>query len=692
MSMILDALGRPLEDGPKAEQKILNVPRDGKLDYIEGNQLKSWDTNQIKDPYSANGVVKRSVNVIAANLSQLPINFYRGDQKLPVNFNDPTRVDLRTIFNDPNELDSRVRFFTKHWSYYLIYDKVFWMLNRNPVGFIKEIYPLNPAFVETIVDKNKVVSHYIYCRKIRIEVEDMIVISGFSTSSPTGDGGSSILDAVKLEYEADYYAAKFGKKFFENSTRVNGVITVDKDVPSSKEDMETVLAMWKQAHQGADNAYKVGALLSGMDYTELGQTMRDMEFIEGRKEITQRIIQTYGIPNSVYGLVEKIDRATAETQMRQFWQLTLKPMAILLQEDINKFIKNNSDKVKKYNKISMRFDFSVVEELKKDLNSTLEAADKMWRLGYPRNEVNERLQLDLPVDTEDGDTRYIPTQMMEVGAEEPAPEPIAPVLEPEPAPEPEEEEDEKKLDKLLGEFLEDEESKADTKLRSRYLRAQKQEEKRMLGKLQKYILEQRNTVLKILYGNKAEIDLTSLLKKIDAEMKKQDKKLVKLSKPLMSSASETASDLAFVALDLQKPGVVDVAIVTARVKKITGINTTIQKTLTKELTLGVKNGENVNQLAKRLKKVYGFSKTRAKTIARTETTSIMSGTTFSTYKKEGVRKKRWLIADGEARDNHQANAGMGAIGMDKAFMAGTQEMYPGESEINCRCALAPVIK
>jgi len=682
MSMILDALGRPLDE-PKATNKILDVPRGGKLDYIEGGQLKSWTAKTVHDPYSNNGVVRRAITVMAQNLAQLPIKFMNGKRQLPSEgYKDPTKVDLRTIFDSPNPTDSRVRFFIKHWSYYLIYDKVYWMLNRNPAGFIKELYPLNPALVETIVDKNNIVKHYIYNRLLRIIPDDMLVFSGFNPNTPTGDGGSSILDALKLEYESDYYAAKFGKKFFENSTRVNGVITVDKDVPSTKEDMEAVLAMWKKAHQGADNAYKVGALLSGMNYTEMGQTMRDMEYIEGRKEITQRIIQTYGIPNSVYGLVEKIDRATAETQMRQFWQLTLKPLAVMLQEDVNHKIKK--EPITRYSNMTIKFDFSVVEELKKDLNDTLDAAKKLMEVGYPRNEINERLQLDMPDDTDDGDTRYMPSNMMEIGAEE---EP----LEPLPIPE-RDEEDEKLAGEILDKIYKDEENKANKQILNNYLRAQKKEEKRFKGKIQKYILEQRNEMLKILYGYKATLNKDEIVIKINSEMKKQDAKIVKVAKPMLSEASKIASELAFVTIGFDKPAVVDTMLVEARVAKIGSINNTIKKALVRELTDGIRTGESVNTMANRWKKVFGFSKTQAKTIARTETASIMSGTTMNTYKKEGIKKKMWLTAeDGAVRPDHTTNAKQKAIPIDEVF-SGTGEMYPGQTEINCRCALAPVVQ
>lgn len=683
MSMLLDALGRPYDE-PKAEKSVLTMPKGGgELAYIEGGQMKVWNTKSAQNPYSDVGPIRRLIWLNASNLAQLPLSFFQGGQKLPTEgYQDPGEVDLRTILNNPNPNDSKVKFYLKHWSYYMIYDRVYWLLNRNPAGYIKEIYCLNPALTETIT-KDGVIQHYIYNRKIKIMPEDMFVHSGFNASNPTGDGGTPILDSIKFEYEIDYYTSKYGKKFFENSARASGVITVDKDVPTTKEDMEAVLTMWKKAHQGSENAYKVGALLSGMSYTELGQTMADMEFIEGRKDVKERMIEAFGVPKSVYGLTEKIDRATAETHARVYWQFTLKPMAVMLQEDINLLIKQNSN-IDKYRNIIVKYDFSTVEELKKDLNETLEAAKKLMEIGYPRNQVNERLHLDMPEDTEDGETRYMPTLMMEVGYSEPAPEPL-------PVPN-QDEEDNKAIDKVVDKILDEEKAARITALKNRYLRTQKKEERRFVGKLQKYILEQRNTVLKIMSGNKSTVDLADVIGKIKEELNNQDRKLVKKTTPLMTEASRKASQIALENLGSSKQAIVDAAVVEARANMITGINDTIFKTLQRELSEGISGGESLDELTSRVKKVYGFSKTQAKTIARTETANIMSGTTFNTYKNEGVQYKEWLTAgDGAVRDTHSANQAAGAIHMNESF-PGTGEAYPGESEINCRCVLVPVIK
>lgn len=376
------------------------------LAYVDGNTFREWKTTAISNPYRQNGTIKRAVDIMAFNLAQLPFNVYSGKSKI-VSANSVSR-----LLEKPNETTSAFKFKLIHWSYYLLYDKVYWFLNTNPSGTVVELHVLNPRIVKEKRGADGRLAYYEY-GKIKMMPHEVIEFSGFNPMSTTGLGGVSLLDTLKVEYETDDSAAKYGNKFFKNGTRVSGVISGNED--ATLEDVKKVINEWKAAHQGTDNAYKVAALLGGMKYEEIGMTMKDAEYIEGRKQIKERIIEAYGIPKSIFGIVEKIDRATAETQMRQFWQVTLKPLAILMQEDINTLLLSKQKEFSRYN---VKYDFSVVEELKKDVNETLDAAKKAFELGWNRDELVERFKLDLPTGGEASEERYLPSSLTPINKKE----------------------------------------------------------------------------------------------------------------------------------------------------------------------------------------------------------------------------------------------------------------------------------
>lgn len=104
------------------------------------------------------------------------------------------------------------------------------------------------------------------------------------------------------------------------------------------------------------------------------------------------------------------------------------------------------------------------------------------------------------------------------------------------------------------------------------------------------------------------------------------------------------------------------------------------------------NGAGVDVIARRIRGYFDdMSVSRAKTIARTETGRLVSQATNEAYNQsEFVTGKVWLTAgDNDVRDEHRDNAASDPVATGGAFPNG--EHYPGESSINCRCALAPAI-
>lgn len=109
------------------------------------------------------------------------------------------------------------------------------------------------------------------------------------------------------------------------------------------------------------------------------------------------------------------------------------------------------------------------------------------------------------------------------------------------------------------------------------------------------------------------------------------------------------------------------------------------------ITQGMKDGKGVDAIGRDLRQYFDdMSVARGKTIARTETGRLVSDATNEAYNQSAVvTGKEWLTAgDAKVRDEHRLNAGV-IVDKNATFPSG--EHYPGETSINCRCALAPAI-
>lgn len=110
------------------------------------------------------------------------------------------------------------------------------------------------------------------------------------------------------------------------------------------------------------------------------------------------------------------------------------------------------------------------------------------------------------------------------------------------------------------------------------------------------------------------------------------------------------------------------------------------------ISAGMEQGKGVDEIGRMIRKYFDdMSVARAKTIARTETGRLMSQATEEAFKQSDIiTGKEWLSAgDSKVRPAHQTNAAQGPIPVEEAFSNG--EHYPGESTINCRCAIAPAV-
>jgi len=379
-------------NGPEEEKRW-----DDTLLAVRNGNLEEWNKSGVTNPYAQNYTVHRALQILATNIAQVPFEFYRGEQKLGPEF------ELNEVLRRPNGYTSNFELWEGTIVNLFLYGEAFWFLNTNNYNIIREIYSLHPNYMDHVQESSTdPISSWIYNNKMPMGLEEVVHFKLYNTG---GVRGLSPLDTLKQDISNDSAAASLSNKMFKNGTKLSGVIEVDKDAGTNLEEMRRILAMWKAEHQGESNAGKVGALLGGMKYRELGQTMSDLKLIDSRDANRDRILLLLGIHKAVVGVTDKIDRATADTALRSLWQTTLKPETVRIQEKINAELLDDY-----FPGVTCKFDLTVVEELKKDLNDTLDAATKFWKMGYTRNEINARLGLRMP-DVENDD-RYIPRIMI----------------------------------------------------------------------------------------------------------------------------------------------------------------------------------------------------------------------------------------------------------------------------------------
>ena len=118
-----------------------------------------------------------------------------------------------------------------------------------------------------------------------------------------------------------------------------------------------------------------------------------------------------------------------------------------------------------------------------------------------------------------------------------------------------------------------------------------------------------------------------------------------------------------------------------------------------KLAAALAEGATMNDLADIVQQVFQFAKfTRAARVAQTEVNRAAARGSIAQYRANNLRQKEWLSAFlPTPRPEHAAADGQ-VVGIDEAFaIGGYSAQGPGETgvpehDINCHCAVAPVVE
>lgn len=471
------------------------------LGYVSGSNYYEYNLQNTSKAYKDNYTVYRGINILADMIAQLPMRLYRREQELPIDFVFPNGFSM----SKPNPSMSLNELLYKSAIYYFFHGE---FINHIVQDGILRLEVVNPKNIHRNPDGswrlNKNNSMNIVVQKDQLIYNPLFdpTITHYNTVM---DRGLSPIDVVRSEVAADSSAGKYITKFFKNYGQVGGTL-FDKDGETSKEEMKRTTAEFNNIHQSEQNAYKTIGLSGGIEYKELSQTMREMQFLDSRKDIRDKILAVLGIHKALFGVTDQVNRSVMEEATKLVWTQTLKPKAIRIQEKYNQQFFNVY--LPGY---YVKFDFSEIKELQDSMENILKQCVEFKKLGYTTNEINNHFGLKMPpIKDEIGDMRFVPIYLKPLEALIPAPAKEIP-----PA-------GKKAIDKavdLLAEIGHNE-----------YGQYPKSDTKEFKSKMKTYLFKQRKKVLSVIHNSDSIIkDLEILFDKDPTELNESIHNQIKLS-------------------------------------------------------------------------------------------------------------------------------------------------------------------
>jgi len=138
--------------------------------------------------------------------------------------------------------------------------------------------------------------------------------------------GMSWLTPVIREVMADRAATEHKLMFFENGATPQMIVKFDLE---SVERMRPWIELFKEGHEGSENAYKTLFVGAGTDATVVGANLQEMDFKITQGAGETRIAAAAGTPPVIVGLSEGLASATYSNYgmaMRRFADITMRPL------------------------------------------------------------------------------------------------------------------------------------------------------------------------------------------------------------------------------------------------------------------------------------------------------------------------------------------------------------------------------
>ena len=629
--------------------------------------------SSVTEPYSQVSSVYKAIKALADNIPQAPLRVYRKSDD-QIDDKSPKSKEIKKLFENPNQLMTGNDFMQYIVGFYALFGEAFIVKDFGEVATVAEIkgmklpeelWTFKPSTFTQIVKDGELVG---WKRNGNVEYEtaEVVILRDFNPSSYLR--GVAPTDPILKNIDIDYKSLIYNSAFFENFAKLGTVLTTDNNLTDAQ--WKRITAYVDKQHKGASKSFKSAVFEGGLKPTPIGETHRDMEFIEQAKFNREEILGIWRVPKALFNITEGINYATFMGQMRIFWLYSLMPIMRKVEDALNERI------VRPFAPdLYIKFDLTNVPAFQEDLNSKVDTAYKLFTMGIPLNEINARLGLGFH-EIPNGDVSWLPMNLIPSGSSRSYDEP---------------EDTEKAVVKVVD--GKDEKFK-DLQLRvwKGFIQYHDQAEKKIKSRASKYLWEQRDRVIKHVLNYKG---MTKDVVRFDINWDAEKDYLRESFSPVIYDAIRMGADFAqsLTHRDIEQ-AILDGRLrsfLTVKIETLTRVEDWLKARIELNIREGLSQGLTSDEIARNLKQFYNDVKPYwTQRIARTEATSALNGGTYTYLEEAGAQTKTWVAAIDEfTRDSHRMQNGM-TIKFTDRFPNGL--LYPADDgdaseTCNCRCTL-----
>jgi HK97 family phage portal protein len=198
-----------------------------------------------------------------------------------------------------------------------------------------DMWVLRPDRITPVPDPYEFLRGWIYkspgdSERIPLETRELLRMVDPDPMDPYR--GLGAVQALLRDLDASRYTKEWQANFFANSAQPGGMITV----PTSLSDPEfdKMTARWNEQHKGVSKAHRV-AILENATWTPNAFSLADLQMAELESLGRDKTLAGFGMPKSMIGVVEDVNRANAEAGEYMFAADMIKPRLINWRQLLN---------------------------------------------------------------------------------------------------------------------------------------------------------------------------------------------------------------------------------------------------------------------------------------------------------------------------------------------------------------------
>jgi len=314
---------------------------------------------------------------------------------------------LYELLNRPNKISTRFTLWYDTMVKMELTGKCGWYIPRNGLRIPAEIWAL-PMYktydLTAIPDSKEVLKGYRYTNGQNTTFFDPDEIIFMRYPNPENPfKGMSPLIAQSYPYDIENYLMQQQYKLYKNKTLPGVIFTTDKQISADK--ISTFVQHINNEFKGASKAGKPMVLHSGLKIDKpVGMTAKELMLEEISEFTRDKLLSGFGMPAGKLGLVKDVNRANMEALDKTYYQETIKPRSMLIEEYLENFLLPIYD-----DRLTADFDLPSNEDREIVLRERIDNLQS----GYTTiNEERNRSGLE-PVDW--GDRPWLPFNVIQPG-------------------------------------------------------------------------------------------------------------------------------------------------------------------------------------------------------------------------------------------------------------------------------------